>query len=38
MPRLLNRTVVLRRGLRLRTETPAIAGLALEAPSFSDGA
>ena len=26
---------ILRRGLRLRTETPAIAGVALEAPSFS---
>ena len=29
---------ILRRGLRLRTETPAIAGVALEAPSFSYGA
>jgi hypothetical protein len=29
---------ILRRGLRLRTETPAIAGVALEAPSFSHGA
>jgi hypothetical protein len=28
---------ILRRGLRLRTETPAIAGVALEAPSFSYG-
>jgi hypothetical protein len=26
---------ILRRGLRLRTETPAIVGVALEAPSFS---
>ena len=29
---------LLRRGQRLRTERPAIAGVALEAPSFSDGA
>src|SRR6266853_5875883 len=29
---------ILRRGLRLRTETPAIAGVALEAPSFRYGA
>ena len=29
---------ILRRGLRRRTETPAIAGVALEAPSFSYGA
>jgi putative transposase len=29
---------ILRRGLRLRTETPAIAGVALEAPRFSYGA
>lgn len=29
---------ILRRGLRLRTEMPAIAGMALEAPSFSYGA
>ncbi len=29
---------ILRRGLRLRTETPAIAGVALEAPSFCYGA
>ena len=29
---------ILRRGLRLRTKTPAIAGVALEAPSFSYGA
>ncbi|PYX83819.1 MAG: transposase, partial [Acidobacteria bacterium] len=29
---------ILRRGLRLRTETPALAGVALEAPSFSYGA
>ncbi len=29
---------ILRRGLRLRTETPTIAGAALEAPSFSYGA
>src|SRR3989442_11628068 len=29
---------ILRRGLRLRTETPAIAGVALKAPSFCYGA
>jgi putative transposase len=29
---------ILRRGLRLRTEMPAMAGMALEAPSFSYGA
>jgi len=29
---------ILRRGLRLRTETPAIAGVAPEAPIFSYGA
>src|SRR5207302_27551 len=29
---------ILRRGLRLRTSMPAIAGMALEAPSFSYGA
>ena len=29
---------ILRRGLRLRTEMPAVAGMALEAPSFSYGA
>jgi len=29
---------ILRRGLLLRTETPAIAGVALEAPSFTYGA
>jgi putative transposase len=29
---------ILRRGLRLRTETPAIVGVALEAPSLSYGA
>ena len=29
---------ILRRGLRLRTETPAIAGVALAAPNFSYGA